>query len=394
MHEVDRVGQHPQQHQRRAAQQPRHHAALPGEEADQQGEERRRQEGQDALGEAQEDRHQRHRPDLQGVVEARRQGWRPPPAPGRMGQAAQEEPAEAAEQAEIIGDVQVLRREGQQHGHRARHHRDGEAGEDAAEAQHPRGEGQIGRHLHADRPARDIPGIDPQEAQGMQQQRIGQDQGGRRPAGEGGVLHPLRAVGQPELHQFQPDQGQQHEDMQGPDTANAADQEIPRRGGAVQPVAIGLGHDEAAQHEEEIDEEEGMGAEGRGHVMPAHREVEERDHQRADAAPAVEDDEAPSLSHLRHPFPRPYPVRRFRRGDNIQIRSKVTVFDTLQGSHARRRLSLRRKLQRDDQRSRSAPQTRSTCASLSSGNIGRLSTSRAVASVSAQRAGPRAMRPR
>jgi len=82
--------------------------------------------------------------------------------------------------------------------------------------------------------------------------------------------------------------------MQWVDAAEAHQRETGKLIRLAQPAAVGAGDDEARQHEEEIDEQ--IGAADKG-ALREHRprwEMEQRHHQRADAAPGIGHQEAPA----------------------------------------------------------------------------------------------------
>lgn len=126
----------------------------------------------------------------------------------------------------------------------------------------------------------------------MQHQQIGADRGKLR-----GGLRIERARGaavdteqgrRKRGRQLERDEGGQHHEVERPQSGEAAHHHHPGIGHRGEPVDIGIGDDEAAQDEEEVDEQVGVADEG--HLLDvAHgREMVERDEQRADPAPSVE----------------------------------------------------------------------------------------------------------
>ncbi len=70
------------------------------------------------------------------------------------------------------------------------------------------------------------------------------------------------AVAVQALGRFQGDEQPEHDGVQRPDAAEAADRERPQSVRPVQAVAVSVGHDEAGQDEEEVDEQVSALSEG------------------------------------------------------------------------------------------------------------------------------------
>jgi len=118
------------------------------------------------------------------------------------------------------------------------------------------------------------------DAEGLDQQDIG-NQVLRRPvAGEG--RHGVEAEPQPA--QLQQHEGGQDRHVQRPHPPHPSHQETSRVADRADPLAIGVGDDEARQDEEEVDEQIAVTGQRQGVEVAADRQMEE-DHQDGAQAP-------------------------------------------------------------------------------------------------------------
>ena len=134
---------------------------------------------------------------------------------------AQEEAVDGAEEAEIVGGVDIARREDGDDESRGGGQRRSTCRAASQRRQAEQAEDEIGSELGADAPGGAVPGQSVMDAEGIQQEEVGHERGWLVVAGEGGPREmPHEGVGR-ECCDLQADPGHQHDGMQRPDPAEA-----------------------------------------------------------------------------------------------------------------------------------------------------------------------------
>ena len=203
----------------------------------------------------------------------------------------QREAEDAAQQAVVEGGVHAGVRQPRQQ----QRQRDGRQQQDPVAHTDPQrngGEHHIGPHFGADRPTRAVPGQPVMDVQAMDEKEVGEYRDGLKAAGEGRGLSGVGAAGH-DPGGFPGDEAQQHEDMQGIQPTEPQHEEALDSAPRVQPRAVFPRDDEAAEHEEEIDEQVAVANQRPGVDRAVAVDVEQYHQAGADAAPAIEGLEAP-----------------------------------------------------------------------------------------------------
>jgi len=165
-----------------------------------------------------------------------------------------------------------------------RHAKDSRYGEGdrtkARQQQNDQSKKDIGPEFGADAPTRRVPRQPISDVNGLQQQNLYRQRGKRCRACciEGGCRRRhSQSRSQAILEDRNGDERGKHCDMQRPDAAESAHDELPDFKRRLQLIAVGVGDDKAAQDEEKINEEVAVTNEAQGIDMVGRFEMKQHD---------------------------------------------------------------------------------------------------------------------